>query len=133
MNFLIRASRSRAAKFFCTAHLFFSGVFAADVTITSEQKGAETIAIGFTDFKCTKGDANALPFKPGVVIAWDLDFSGRFKVRSAPVFDSTSKGMFKAEGALAYVKGEYTLEGDNFTLNTDLVDIETAEKIISKK
>lgn len=137
MNFPIKVNSpqnfSSRAKIYLLWALCFSFSEAADVVITSEQKGAETIAIGFTDFKCLKGDASSLPFKPGVVIAWDLDFSGRFKVRSAPVFDSTTKGMFKSEGALAYVKGEYTLEGDNFTLNTDLVDIETAEKIISKK
>ncbi len=112
---------------------FPSSPRAVDVTITSEQKGAETIALGFTDFKCTKGDANSIPFNPGVVIAWDLDFSGRFKVKSAPQFDSTSKLMFKTEGALAYVKGEFTLEGDNFTLGCELIDLETGERILGKK
>lgn len=140
VNFLTKANEMQMKNFFGN-YLFFGLVFqlgfgflhAADVVITSEQKGAETIALGFTEFKCSKGDANSLAFNPGVVIAWDLDFSGRFKVKSAPVFDSTSKGMFKAEGALAYVKGEFTLDGDNVTLNTELIDLETGEKIISKK
>ena len=106
---------------------------AADVVITSEQKGAETIALGFTDFKCSKGNANTVSFNPGAVLSWDLEFSGRFKVKSSPVFDSASKGLFKSEGALAYVRGEYTFEGDNFTLQCDLMDLETGERIIGKK
>ncbi|HKP95044.1 MAG TPA: Tol-Pal system beta propeller repeat protein TolB [Fibrobacteria bacterium] len=106
---------------------------AADVVITSENKGAESISLGFIDFICAKGDAKTIPFTPGGVISWDLEFSGRFKVRAASRFDSTSKGEFKADGALAYVRGEYTLEGDNFTLNCELIDIDTQERILGKK
>ncbi|MEO6098682.1 MAG: Tol-Pal system beta propeller repeat protein TolB [Fibrobacteria bacterium] len=106
---------------------------AADVVITSENKGAETLSLGFIDFKCVKGDANSIPFTPHVVIAWDLEFSGRFKVRSADQFDSSSKGLFKGDGALAYVRGEYALDGDNFNLVCELIDIDTQEKIIGKK
>lgn len=108
-------------------------VMAADVVITSEQKGAETISLGFVDFICAKGDPKAVPFTPHGVIAWDLEFSGRFKIKSAPQFDSSSKGDFKAEGALAYVRGEYTVQDDNFTLLCELIDIDTQEKIIGKK
>lgn len=106
---------------------------AADVVITSEQKAAETIALGFTDFKCTKGDPNKLEFQPGTVIAWDLDFSGRFKLSSAAQFDTAAKVVMKQAGALAYVRGEYTLDGDNFTLQCELIDLETGERIIGKK
>lgn len=106
---------------------------AADVVITSENKGAETISLGFIDFKCTKGDSKAVPYNPGAVVNWDLEFSGRFKVKTAAQFDSSSKKDFVADGSLAYVRGEYTLEGDNYTLNCELIDIETQEKIIGKK
>lgn len=108
-------------------------VRAADVVITSEQKSAETISLGFIEFKCTKGNASAIPFNPGVVITWDLDFSARFKIKTAATFDSASKGDFKNEGALAYVRGEYSLEGDNFTLQCELIDIDTQERILGKK
>jgi len=106
---------------------------AADVVITSEQKGAETIALGFIDFKCAKGDPNSVAFTPHGVIAWDLDFSGRFKVKTATQFDSASKLDFKTSGALAYVRGEYTLSGDEYTLQCELIDLDSQEKIIAKK
>jgi TolB protein len=106
---------------------------AADVVITSEQKGAETIALGFIDFKCVKGDANAVPFTPHAVIAWDLDFSGRFKVKTASQFDSASKLDFKSAGSLAYVHGEYGISGNEYTLQCELIDIDSQEKIIAKK
>jgi TolB protein len=133
VNSLTKASKLLRALLYLSIGFLFSALHAADVVITSEQKGAETITLGFTDFKCTKGDANSIAFNPGVVVAWDLDFSGRFKVKSAPLYDSTSKGMFKSEGALAYVRGEFTLEGDGYNLVCDLIDLETGEKIISKK
>ncbi len=123
----------RALIFGGIALLFSPGLHAADVVITSEQKGAETITLGFTDFVCTKGDAKSLAFNPGVVIAWDLDFSGRFKIKTSPLFDSTSKGMFKEDGALAYIRGQFELEGDAYNLQCDLIDLETNEKIIGKK
>lgn len=106
---------------------------AADVVITSEQKGAETIALGFIDFKCAKGDPNSIPFTPHAVIAWDLDFSGRFKVKTSAQFDSASKLDFKSAGSLAYVRGEYSLSGDEYTLQCELIDIDSQEKIIAKK
>lgn len=134
---LVRLSGTRvlasAALAFCLAGLAPSRAAAADVVITSENKGAESLSLGFLDFKCTKGDANSVPYSPGTVIAWDLDFSGRFKIKTAPQFDSTSKGIFKGDGALAYVRGEYTLEGDNFTLSCELIDIDTQERILGKK
>lgn len=105
----------------------------ADVVITSEQKGAETISLGFIDFKCAKGDPNSVPFTPHGVIAWDLDFSGRFKVKTASQFDSASKLDFKTAGALAYVRGEYTLSGDEYSLQCELIDIDSQEKILGKK
>ncbi len=105
---------------------------AADVVITSEQKAAETITLGFTEFKCT-GDVNAVPYTPGAVITWDLEFSGRFKLKAAPAFDSTVKAAMKAEGALAYVRGAYTFSGDDFTLECELIDIDSGERILGKK
>lgn len=106
---------------------------AADVVITSENKGAETISLGFIDFKCVKGDPNSVAFTPHAVIAWDLDFSGRFKVKTATQFDSASKLDFKSAGSLAYVRGEYGLSGDEYTLQCELIDIDSQEKIIAKK
>jgi TolB protein len=133
VNFLIKANNTMRILFFILLTGCFSQLGAADVVITSEQKGAETIALGFTDFKCVKGDANALPFNPGGIVAWDLDFSGRFKIKSTAQYDSSAKNLFKAEGALAYIRGEYALEGNNYTLLCELIDLETGEKIISKK
>ncbi len=133
MNSHTKVNKSLPLAFLICLAACFTALRAADVVITSEQKGAETIVLGFTDFKCAKGDANALPFNPGGVVAWDMDFSGRFKVKSTAQFDSAAKLLFKGEGALAYVRGEYTLESNNFTMLCELIDIETGEKIISKK
>ncbi len=120
---------------FALLALFFAAAAprAADVVITSENKGAETISLGFVDFKCAKGDPNSIPFAPHGVIAWDLDFSGRFKVKTASQFDTAAKVAFKAEGALAYVRGEYTLSGDEYNLQCELIDIDSQEKIVGKK
>lgn len=106
---------------------------AADVVITSEQKAAESITLGFLDFICTKGDPSKLDFTPHGVIIWDLEFSGRFKVRPAARLDDGAKSAMQADGALAYVKGEYSLEGDKFSLECQLIDIETGERILGKK
>jgi TolB protein len=136
VSFRIRGNnlRSRcAAALFLLAAACAPSLRAADVVITSEQKAAETIALGFIDFKCTKGDPNSLPFQPGTVVAWDLDFSGRFKLNSVAVFDTASKLAMKQAGALAYVRGEYALDGDNFTLQCELIDIDSGERIIGKK
>jgi TolB protein len=125
VNFLTKAISS--------ALVIASAAFAADVVITSEQKGAETIALGFLDFKCVKGDPKSIQFQPHTVIAWDLEFSGRFKLRSAAQFDTAAKLLMKEDGALGYVRGEYGLEGKNFTLQCELIDIESGERIIGKK
>lgn len=106
---------------------------AADVVITSEQQSAEVVAIGLTEIRCVKGDAGLLPYQPGAVLHDDLDFSGRFKLTLSAQFDSSSKTLFKQEGALAYIKGQYTLEGGQFALECDLLDIDTQERILGKK
>ena len=115
------------------ACLLAAAAHGADVVITSENKGAETLTLGFVDFKCAKGDPNSVPFTPHGVIAWDLEFSGRFKIKAAPQFDSASKKEWKADGALAYARGEYTLSGDEYTLQCELIDIDSQEKILGKK
>lgn len=106
---------------------------AADVVITSEQKGAETLALGVIDFPCAKGNPDAVPYTPHAVLGNDLDFSGRFRVKNAARFDSASKGDFKADGALAYVRGEYSFSGDQYALECELIDIDSQEKILGKK
>jgi TolB protein len=106
---------------------------AEDVVITSEQAGADVIALGQTDFTCVRGNPKALPFNPGEVIGSDLDFSGRFRLKHAPVLTPVAKALFMQDGALAYVRGEYTLEGERFTLTAELVDINTGEIILRKK
>ncbi len=105
----------------------------ADVVITSEQQSAEVVSIGLTEIRCIKGDASLLPYQPGAVLHDDLDFSARFKLTLSAQFDSSSKTHFKQEGALAYIKGQYTLEGGRFTLECDLLDIDTQERILGKK
>lgn len=106
---------------------------AEDVVITSEQQGADVIALGRTDFTCVRGNPRAVPYNPGDVIGADLDFSGRFRVRKAPVFTPVAKALFLQDGALAYVRGEYALEGDRFSMTAELVDINTGEIILRKK
>jgi TolB protein len=106
---------------------------AQDVVITSEQKGAEILVLGQTDFTCTKGNPKSLTFSPGDVLAADLDFSGRFRLQRAPSFTPAAKVLFSQEGALAYVRGEYALEGDRYALQAELVDLETGEVILRKK
>jgi TolB protein len=108
-------------------------VSAADVVITSEQQSAEVVALGFTDIRCVQGEPGSLPYLPGSVLKDDLEFSGRFKLTTAPQFDSSSKTEFKQAGALAYIQGKYTLVGSQFTFECDLLDIDTQEKILGKK
>jgi TolB protein len=106
---------------------------AADVVITSEQQSAEVVALGFTDIRCTKGDPGQLPYQAGSVLYDDLAFSGRFKLSQAPQFDSSSKTLFQQEGALAYVRGEYTLVGGQFTLDCEVLDVDSRERVLGKK
>ena len=108
-------------------------LFAADVVITSEQKGAEVIPLGYVEFPLTGGEGKSIPFLPGNVLVGDLEFSGRFRIQKANTLDSAAKNLFKQDGALAYLQGQYSLEGDQFNLNCELIDIETGEKILKKK
>lgn len=105
---------------------------AQDVVITSEQKGAEILPLGLVRFPITAGNANAVPYNPGEVIANDLDFSGRFRVRKMPAFNAAAKVTFETDGALAYVRGDYSLQGDRHALRAELVDLETGEIILRR-
>jgi TolB protein len=106
---------------------------ADDVVITSEQQGSEMIALGQVEFMCVRGNPKAAGYNPGDVIGADLDFSGRFRVKRAPVLTPVAKALFKQEGALAYVRGEYSFEGERYGLTAELVDLSTGEIILRKK
>jgi TolB protein len=108
-------------------------VTAQDVVITSEQKGAEVLMLGLTEFTCTKGNPKSLTRVPGDVIAADLDFSGRFRVQRAPAATPAARVLFGEMGALAFVRGEYALEGERYTLQAELVDLETGEVILRRR
>ena len=124
---------SKLFRFLLPCLMAMSGIaFAADVVITSEQKGTEVIALGYIEFPCVKGDPKASSSPPGTVLVDDLHFSGRFNVRFATTFDTSTKTLFKQDGALAYLRGSYTLEKDRYTLDCELVDIDSGTTIIKK-
>jgi len=106
---------------------------AEDVVITSQQQGTDILALGQTEFTCVRGNPRLLQYNPGEVIGSDLDFSGRFRIRKAPVFTPVAKALFLQDGALAYVRGEYALEGERFALTAELVDLNSGEIILRKK
>jgi len=106
---------------------------AQDVVITSEQKGTETLVLGLVDFSVTGGNPKSLTQRPEDVLAGDLDFSGRFRVKRSPAFTPVSKALFGQEGALAYIRGAYTLEAGRHTLQAELVDLETGEIILKRR
>jgi len=106
---------------------------AQDVVITSEQKGAETLVLGLTAFTCAAGNPKTLTQRPEDILAADLDFSGRFRVQRAPVFTPVAKALFGQEGALAYIRGTYTLEAGRHTLLAELVDLESDEIILKRR
>jgi TolB protein len=114
------------------ALLFTQEIRAVDVIITSELRGAEVIVLGQTDFPCTQGNPRLLPYNPGDVIAADLDFSRRFRMERAPELTPEAQERFAEAGALGYVRGEYTLVGENYTLRAELVDLESGEVIIRR-
>jgi len=117
-----------------TAGFFWAGqAWAADVVITSEQQSADLVPLGFLDIPCLNGDPAQLPYRPGAVLHDDLSFSGRFRLTKAARFDSSSKTLFVQDGALAYLQGNYTLVGGQFTLDCEVLDIDTQEPIIRKK
>src|SRR5690606_30771875 len=60
-------------------------------------------------------------------------FSGRFRVRRAPAFTPGAKVLFGEDGALAYVRGEYALEGERYALLAELVDLESGEVILRRR
>ena len=105
---------------------------AADVVITSEQKGAEVLSLGYIEFKCVKGDPKSVPYPPGTVLTDDLRFSGRFRIQSAYIFDSTAKNIFKHDSALAYLRGSYMLENGQYILDCELIDIDSGQVILKK-
>lgn len=113
--------------------LMTGSVRAQDVVITSEQKGAEVIALGQVAFACTKGNPRALSFDPGDVVAEDLGFSGRFRVRRLAVLSTAGRILLEQDGALAYVRGEYALENGRYALDAELIDLETGEVILRRR
>jgi TolB protein len=107
--------------------------FAQDVVITSEQKGAEILPLGLVEFTRRAESPRSPEREPAAVVASDLDLSGRFRLRRAPTFTKGAKVLFGEDGALGYVRGEYTLEGDRFTLQAELVDLESGEVILRRR
>jgi TolB protein len=106
---------------------------AQDVVITSEQKGAETLMLGLVTFTSTGGNPKSLTARPEDVLAADLDFSGRFRVQRAPSFTPVAKALFGQEGALAYIRGSYSLEPGRHTLQAELIDLESGEIILKRR
>jgi TolB protein len=133
-----RPVRSVAVFGGITLALLVFGAFRADapaqdVVITSEQKGAETLVLGLTAFTCTAGNPKTLTQRPDDVLAADLDFSGRFRVQRSALFTPVAKALFAQEGALAYIRGTYTLEANTHTLQAELVDLESGEIILKRR
>jgi TolB protein len=143
MNALRKTTTSRGARFSAAGGVFTLGLLvlgalradapAQDVVITSEQKGAETLALGLVNFANTAGNPKSLTQRPEDVLAADLDFSGRFQVQRAPAFTPAAKVLFGQEGALAYIRGSYTLEPARHTLQAELVDLESGEIILKRR
>ena len=129
MNSCIKASNLFLTFLLITG---INGSFAADVVITSEQKGAEVLSLGYVEFPCIKGDARAVPYPPGTVLVDDLHFSGRFRVQFSPTFDAAAQARFKQDGALAYLRGNYSIENGQYTLNCELIDIDSGQAILKK-
>ena len=131
MNSCIKASNFSRFLPWALAWLMGSA-FAADVVITSEQKGAEVLSLGYVEFQCLKGDPKQASFPPGTVLVDDLTFSHRFKVQFSPTFDAAAKALFKQDGALAYLRGSYTLVNGQYTLDCELIDIDSGQVIVKK-
>lgn len=106
---------------------------AQDVVITSEQKGAEVLPLGLVAFTRRAEGPRSPERDPADVIASDLDLSGRFRMRRAPTFTKGAKVLFGEDGALGYVRGEYALEGDHYTLQAELVDLASGDVILRRR
>ncbi|MDG5816091.1 hypothetical protein QA601_13440 [Chitinispirillales bacterium ANBcel5] len=89
----------------------------------------DSIPIGIVDFSSTN-DLEVERNAPWEVVASDFDFSGRFHVVSTPEYDSA---LFIDNGVGIYIDGEYTIEGDNITIECYLRDVATRNLIIGKK
>ncbi len=129
----VRLPRNLSVRVFVFALLFgLSATFAADVVITSEQKGADVIPLGFVDFPCTKGAPPAYQQSPDSVLANDLRFSGRFRLDRSVLLDTLSKAQFKQDSALAYLQGKYAFDDGKFMLQCELDDINSGQPILNK-
>jgi TolB protein len=106
---------------------------AQDVVITSEQKGSEVLPLGVVEFTRRAEGPRSPEREPAAIISSDLTLSERFRLRRAPVFTKGTKVLFGEDGALGYVRGEYTLEADRFTLQAELVDLQTGEVILRRR
>ncbi len=105
---------------------------AQDVVITSEQSTAEMVVLGMLEFQSQSDETRSLPVPPERVIGYDLSFSGRFKIFDAISADSAALGYFRRNGALAYLRGKYNLDGDQFSLECELIDLESGDLILGK-
>ena len=89
----------------------------------------DSIPIGIVDFKSTNGQQlheNA----PWIVIGNDFDFCGRFQVFRRSEYDSAA---FYDASVGIYIDGEYTIEGEEISINCYLRDVTNRELIIGKK
>lgn len=91
----------------------------------------DSIPIGVLQFKPTNGQVVKDPdYQPWEIIAEDLDFCGKFNVLKLAEYDSAA---FAQASIGIYIDGEYTVDGNQITVNCFLRDVASKELIIGKK
>ncbi|MFW5775396.1 MAG: DPP IV N-terminal domain-containing protein [Chitinivibrionales bacterium] len=103
--------------------------FADKVDLEAYASGFDSIPVAVLDFR-SQNDATISENKPWEVIAADLAFSGRFKVTRVEKVDSA---VFAENNIGLFIDGEYTIEGDNITIDCYLHDATTMDLLVGKK
>ena len=131
--------------FFCLLFLV-SPVDAAQISLEVVGQGMPKYPIAISPLKNTGAAADPGRISTGIAdsIVYDLDLSGWFRVldRAAYIEDPQKSGDtlggfdfkdWSTIGAVGLVKGRYTLQGDDLTVELRLFDVAQSKELIGKR
>ena len=109
--------------------MFAVCTFAEKVKLESIAGNLDSLTIGMMPF-ISIGSKTEILLEPDLVIADDLNFSGRFSVIRS---DKPDAAMFKQQNISLYIDGSYRVNGETITLYCYLRETASGQELAGKK